>query len=304
MRGSSTGGFARVERLIQLHLDSHRSPAPRTAQIVEEMKTRRRAAPLEPPREEEEQQQQQQQHAAKSPRWKRGMQGYSLSFPRFTLPVLTPTSSFKRGWEVLGVILMVVNLLSYFNKGVLDLTYSYLPGVADLYFLADILVRFRTGYVDGKTGALVLDPGQIARRYLRGWFALDCVLSIPYHFLYRCWQNTASLRLWSMVTVKQRRPILSFFRNRQFRLEVLQQFRAFWLEKSKIQSALGLQPHKRSLPRRTLRLFLSLFRVGARVRTVVWLTSLVRTLHSAALSVRTVSVVSRMRSDTEDGDER
>lgn len=271
------------------------------------MKTRRALVLMEPPRvtaapATNQQQDQQQQQQAKSPRWKRGM-GYSLTFPSVSgsLPVLTPTSSFKRAWEGLGVLIMVVNVLSYFYKGVLDGTYWYLPGVADLYFVADILVRFRTGYVDGKTGAVVLDPGLIARRYLRGWFALDCLLSIPYHFLYRCWQNTASLRLWSTVTEEQRRPILSFFRNRKFRLEVLRQFREFWLEKSKIQLALGLQPRKRSLPRRTLRLFFSLFRVGARVRMVVYWTSLVRALHSAAVSIRAVSVFSRrMRSNTED----
>lgn len=239
----------------------------------------------------------------KSPRWKRGF-SLSLNFPHllnWLMPILTPTSPVKRAWEIMGILLMSLNLLSYFSKVLLEspFWFFYIPAT-DLYFLCDIAVRFRTGFID-KTGKLVMDPCLISQRYFKGWFFLDCLLSIPYHFLFLCWQNTASLRLWATVHEKTKRPILSFFRNRQFRIKVLQQFREFWVEKRAIQIALGLQPRKRSLPRRTLRLVLSLFRVGARMRMVVWWTSLVKTLHSMVLSIRTVSVYSRISAQSTSG---
>lgn len=47
-----------------------------------------------------------------------------------------------------------------------------------MFFVLDILVNFRTAVLDD--GELVQRPAAVAVRYLRGWFALDLVATIPY----------------------------------------------------------------------------------------------------------------------------
>jgi hypothetical protein len=51
------------------------------------------------------------------------------------------------------------------------------------YFVADIFLNFMTGYYDERLQKLVMNPYVIARRYIRGWFAIDCLASFPYDAL-------------------------------------------------------------------------------------------------------------------------
>jgi potassium voltage-gated channel Eag-related subfamily H protein 7 len=52
----------------------------------------------------------------------------------------------------------------------------------DILFIADIVLNFRTGYID-EAKKLVLDKTRIRSRYLRGWFILDVVSSFPVQVL-------------------------------------------------------------------------------------------------------------------------
>ena len=50
--------------------------------------------------------------------------------------------------------------------------------LVDLVFLSDLLLQFFVAYPDA-TGMLVKSRGAIAKRYLRGWFTIDAVSSLP-----------------------------------------------------------------------------------------------------------------------------
>ena len=50
----------------------------------------------------------------------------------------------------------------------------------DLLFMFDILINFRTGFVDSETGFIVYDYNEVAKEYLRTWFVLDVVSGIPF----------------------------------------------------------------------------------------------------------------------------
>ena len=57
----------------------------------------------------------------------------------------------------------------------------YADFALDCSFLLDILVTFRTAFWGGLTGdELITSPGEIARRYVRGFLLLDVVSSLPY----------------------------------------------------------------------------------------------------------------------------
>jgi len=47
-----------------------------------------------------------------------------------------------------------------------------------LIFMADVVASFFTGYIDS-TGQAVFQPGRICKRYLRTWFVVDVIASLP-----------------------------------------------------------------------------------------------------------------------------
>ncbi|VEL24975.1 unnamed protein product [Protopolystoma xenopodis] len=54
--------------------------------------------------------------------------------------------------------------------------------IVDVTFIIDILVNFRTTYVN-KNDELVSHPGRIAIHYFKGWFLIDVVAAIPFDLL-------------------------------------------------------------------------------------------------------------------------
>ena len=50
----------------------------------------------------------------------------------------------------------------------------------DLIFLLDIVIKFRTTYLDSKLSIEVKDPHAIGKRYLRSTFFIDFISSVPF----------------------------------------------------------------------------------------------------------------------------
>ena len=53
--------------------------------------------------------------------------------------------------------------------------------IVDVMFIADILINFRTTYL--QSGEVVGDPQKIAINYVKGWFLIDAVAAIPFDLL-------------------------------------------------------------------------------------------------------------------------
>lgn len=53
----------------------------------------------------------------------------------------------------------------------------------DLMFIMDILINFRTTFVDSSSDEVVSNPKQIALHYLKTWFVVDFVAAIPFEFM-------------------------------------------------------------------------------------------------------------------------
>ncbi|EDV20269.1 uncharacterized protein TRIADDRAFT_51027 [Trichoplax adhaerens] len=51
--------------------------------------------------------------------------------------------------------------------------------IVDVIFLSDVVINFRTTYVDG-TGHIVSHPPLIVRNYITGWFVIDLLAALPY----------------------------------------------------------------------------------------------------------------------------
>lgn len=55
---------------------------------------------------------------------------------------------------------------------------------SDTFFLTDLVLNFRTGILEDDNSHIILDPQVIRRRYLRGWFLVDFVSSIPVDYIF------------------------------------------------------------------------------------------------------------------------
>ncbi|KAK4471808.1 hypothetical protein MN116_005202 [Schistosoma mekongi] len=104
--------------------------------------------------------------------------------------VIHPCSNFRFYWDLLMLMLLIANLIilpvaiSFFNDD-LSIHWIIFNSISDVVFIADIAVKFRTGVVaNDYADEIILNPKEIARHYLKSWFILDFISSIPMDYLY------------------------------------------------------------------------------------------------------------------------
>ncbi|TRY90172.1 hypothetical protein DNTS_033357 [Danionella cerebrum] len=56
--------------------------------------------------------------------------------------------------------------------------------VSDTFFLMDLVLNFRTGIVKEDSAEIILEPQQIKIKYLRSWFLVDFISSIPVDYIF------------------------------------------------------------------------------------------------------------------------
>ena len=104
--------------------------------------------------------------------------------------VIHPFSTFRWYWDILlicfismHVILLPVSIS--FLSDDLSLHWLILNGISDFIFLTDICLNFNTGIVDpNNKEEVILDKKVISRKYLRGWFFIDLLSSLPFDYAY------------------------------------------------------------------------------------------------------------------------
>ncbi|XP_078036945.1 hyperpolarization activated cyclic nucleotide gated potassium channel Ih [Augochlora pura] len=110
--------------------------------------------------------------------------------------VIHPCSSFRFYWDLCMLLLLVANLIilpvaiSFFND---DLSTRWIAFncLSDTIFLIDIVVNFRTGIMQQDNAEqVILDPKLIAKHYLRTWFFLDLISSIPLDYIFLIFNQT------------------------------------------------------------------------------------------------------------------
>jgi hyperpolarization activated cyclic nucleotide-gated potassium channel 2 len=97
--------------------------------------------------------------------------------------VIHPESPYRMGWDMVtaGLVVVLMWLIPFslgFDEWETPEGFDSLSLFMDVWFLTDILINFRTGYVDH--GATILQPKKIATNYLKSWFLIDAFASIPW----------------------------------------------------------------------------------------------------------------------------
>ncbi|CAK8694297.1 unnamed protein product [Clavelina lepadiformis] len=105
--------------------------------------------------------------------------------------VIHPYSNFRFYWDCITLLLLITSMLvipvaiSFFNDEMTtDSGWIAFNLSLDVWFLFDIVANFHTGViVDSGDGDVILDLKTIRLQYLRSWFIIDLVSTIPVDYL-------------------------------------------------------------------------------------------------------------------------
>ena len=111
--------------------------------------------------------------------------GTSTVTPDVSVPwyIVRPDTRAKVSWDLFVGLLILYSVITAplrVSFGVLDQWgWTVSDGLVDALFGVDIVLNFMTAFVDKETRTLVVDWRLIWVRYLRSWFAVDFVSTIP-----------------------------------------------------------------------------------------------------------------------------
>ncbi|KAM9755032.1 potassium/sodium hyperpolarization-activated cyclic nucleotide-gated channel 3 [Menidia menidia] len=103
--------------------------------------------------------------------------------------IIHPYSDFRFYWDLTMLLLMVGNLI-IIPVGITFFKDEHTPPwivfnvVSDTFFLLDLVLNFRTGIVKEDNTEIILDPQQIKIKYLKTWFVVDFISSIPVDYIF------------------------------------------------------------------------------------------------------------------------
>ncbi|XP_058501571.1 potassium/sodium hyperpolarization-activated cyclic nucleotide-gated channel 1-like [Solea solea] len=103
--------------------------------------------------------------------------------------IIHPYSDFRFYWDLTMLLLMVGNLI-IIPVGITFFKDEHTPPwivfnvLSDTFFLIDLVLNFRTGIVKEDNTEIVLDPQKIKIKYLKSWFVVDFISSIPVDYIF------------------------------------------------------------------------------------------------------------------------
>ena len=102
--------------------------------------------------------------------------------------VLQASSTFRVCWDsMLFLCLIYISIITPFRIGFEQhpphqSTWWYVELYIDVVFVVDLVLNFRTTYFE--KGKEVIDGKQIAKNYLKTWFLIDLISSIPFDTIF------------------------------------------------------------------------------------------------------------------------
>ncbi|XP_043089482.1 potassium/sodium hyperpolarization-activated cyclic nucleotide-gated channel 1-like isoform X2 [Puntigrus tetrazona] len=103
--------------------------------------------------------------------------------------IIHPYSDFRFYWDFTMLLFMVGNLIIIpvgitFFKDETTTPWIIFNVVSDTFFLMDLVLNFRTGIIIEDNSDIILDPKTIKKKYLKTWFIVDFVSSIPVDYIF------------------------------------------------------------------------------------------------------------------------
>ena len=104
--------------------------------------------------------------------------------------IIHPYSTFRFNWDIccmLAIIIVMIALplqVAFDESDQIHLSPFFpLNLVLDMFFFIDLIINFRTGYMDKDNPTVILDSKLIVRHYLKTWFAVDFISLLPLDYM-------------------------------------------------------------------------------------------------------------------------
>ena len=101
--------------------------------------------------------------------------------------IIDPHGSFRMTWDLfMSFVLVFVafyvpyRVCMHWDDDSLSSSLQTVENTSDILFGIDIILNFCTAYVDPKTGSLVVDRKRIAIHYVKTYFFIDLIATIPF----------------------------------------------------------------------------------------------------------------------------
>ncbi|KAI3381575.1 hypothetical protein SNEBB_008734 [Seison nebaliae] len=111
--------------------------------------------------------------------------------------IIHPCSNFRFYWDLLMLGLLMANLIilpvaiSFFNDRHYPTKWLTFNIFSDSFFILDVVVNFRTGILTNDYAEeIILEPKAIANHYLRTWFVIDMLSSLPLDYIFIIFEDT------------------------------------------------------------------------------------------------------------------
>ncbi|KDO25588.1 hypothetical protein SPRG_08887 [Saprolegnia parasitica CBS 223.65] len=134
-------------------------------------------------------------------------EGCDVGFKDSERWILYPSHRFRVVWDAVNLVLLayVCTVVPYVSSfySVADYQVSQwviADNITDMLYALDIIIVFRSAYIDSKTGDVVSSPRKIACMYVRGWFGFDLFATFPW--------DTVVRALWAAETHATQLPRL------------------------------------------------------------------------------------------------
>ncbi|XP_012721231.2 potassium/sodium hyperpolarization-activated cyclic nucleotide-gated channel 1 [Fundulus heteroclitus] len=103
--------------------------------------------------------------------------------------IIHPYSDFRFYWDLLMLLLMMGNLIILpvgitFFRDENTASWIIFNVVSDTLFMVDLVLNFRTGIMKEDSTEILLDPRAIRQKYLKTWFLVDFLSSIPVDYIF------------------------------------------------------------------------------------------------------------------------
>ncbi|NP_999729.1 hyperpolarization-activated (Ih) channel [Strongylocentrotus purpuratus] len=166
---------------------------------------------------------------------KKGLQKEKYRLRKAGVLIIHPCSHFRFYWDLLMLCLIMANVIllpvviTFFHNKDMSTGWLIFNCFSDTFFILDLICNFRTGIMNPKSAEqVILNPRQIAYHYLRSWFIIDLVSSIPmdYIFLLAGGQNRHFLEVSRALKILRFAKLLSLLR--LLRLSRLMRFVSQW----------------------------------------------------------------------------
>lgn len=131
---------------------------------------------------------------------------YKAAEPKFFPWTIRHDSLKKAIWDWIVLLLVIYTAIEvpynvafilpmYKEVHLKDNALEIINLTVDILFIVDVLINFRTTYVQGRSAKVVCDPKKIAHHYLKTWFFVDFLSAIPFELFSLVSSKDVSIRI-------------------------------------------------------------------------------------------------------------